>query len=161
MRSFIIKLLLILAVAFVCGALVNVIRPRGAISWIEDWSRYVEARAKTDGIPIVTLIEAQDIVKARNHVVLDARPRLDYDAGHLPGALSLPFEPTPADIDVVSPFLTTEQPIMTYCSGQDCDDSLLLAKWLHAHGFTNVVLFATGYEKWQQTGQAIERSGTP
>ena len=73
MRSFIVKVLLILAVALACGALVNAVRPRGAVSWVEDWSRYVEARAITDGIFIITLVEALDIVKARNHVVLDAR----------------------------------------------------------------------------------------
>lgn len=158
-RPFITRLLLILAVACACGALWNAIRPRGAIAWVEDWRLHVEARARREGFPVVTLVEAQEIVAARARIVLDARRLVDYYEGHLPGALPLPFEPTPEDIEAVRPFLTPEPPIMTYCSGQDCDDSLLLAKWLRDQGYTDVVIFAAGYEKWVEAGQAIERGG--
>jgi rhodanese-related sulfurtransferase len=161
MRAFGFKILVMATAALVAAVAVNALRPRGAIPWVGEWGHYVEAKALRAGIPIVNLIETHDIVQSRTHTVFDARPRADYEAGRLPGALSLPFNTVEADFESVCIFITPEQPILTYCSGQDCDDSFLLAEWLIRRGYTNVVLYPSGFDKWQAAGYPVERSGPP
>ena len=52
--------------------------------------------------------------------------------------------------------LTPEQPILVYCSGQACDESLLVSSNLLEQGFTNVSLFAGGMEEWLAAGHDLE-----
>ena len=57
----------------------------------------------------------------------------------------------------VKVLLTREQPLITYCSGLECDDSFMLALFLREQGFTNVVLFAGGFEAWEKAGYPVEK----
>lgn len=152
---FLARLLGLLTLAAVCGATANLVHPR-RIAWVEDWSRYIEARALAAGIKLADTVEARRIAQARSHLILDARPAKDYAGGHLPGAISLPLD----DYDNVFPhvviLLMTGQPVMTYCSGLVCDESFLLTRRLLEQGFTNVVLYGGGFEEWTAAGFEVE-----
>ena len=128
-------------------------------AWRGNWNRFVESKASEGGIDTATLADAKEIVDAQSHIILDARSPADYENGHLPGALSLPQEQKNDYLDQVIPLLTPEQPIMTYCSGQECDESFALSVFLKEHGYTNLVLFAGGMTDWQKAGYPIEGVG--
>jgi len=49
--------------------------------------------------------------------------------------------------------LTPQDALLIYCSGYECDDSLVLASYLQEAGFTNIVIYAGGYSEWQQYGE--------
>jgi rhodanese-related sulfurtransferase len=49
-------------------------------------------------------------------VVLDVRPREEYDAGHIPGAISIPVEDLPGRLAE----LPADQEIVAYCRGTYC-----------------------------------------
>jgi len=52
--------------------------------------------------------------------------------------------------------LTPDTPILTYCSGEECDESFQVSEFLREQGFTNVVLFAGGYTAWEAGGLPTE-----
>jgi rhodanese-related sulfurtransferase len=145
----------ILIVAIACGAASQLVR-RDPISWFKDWSNYIEAKALKEGIPLVTAAQAMAFLQS-GHLVLDARPAADYEAGHIPTARSVPYDSIEDAMPAIQQYLTPSGPIMTYCSGKNCDESFLLTQYLRRQGFTNVVLFAGGFETWSAEGHPVER----
>jgi rhodanese-related sulfurtransferase len=145
----------LMLLAALCGALANRIHPR-RIAWVEDWSLYIEARALAAGFPLADTADARKIVLARSHIIFDARPAADFKAGHLPGAVSLPFDSVNREFQNVAVLLQTGQPVLTYCFGLVCDESFLLTRFLRDQGFTNVVLYSGGYEEWTRAGLPVE-----
>lgn len=131
--------------------------PSTRIPWREDWSQFVQTKALKAGLPLVDVAETAALLDAKRHLVLDARPLTDYDAGHLPGALSLPQAQLDTAYPQIAPLLTPAQPILVYCSGHECDESLHLSLYLREQGFTNVVLFVGGFSDWKADGRPIER----
>lgn len=93
-------------------------------------------------------------------LILDARPRLLYEIGHIPGALSLPRE------DFEPAFLTLRDVLeahrrrllIVYCSDSTCKDSRLVADALYTLGFGNIAIFPEGFEKWEAQGRPTEVS---
>jgi rhodanese-related sulfurtransferase len=155
MRELTARVFVILAAALVCGTLANLFFP-GRIVWVENWANYIEAKAGKEKVALVDLKQAQLIAGAGTHVILDARPADDYRRGHLPGAVSLPYASVEQHMEDVQKLLTPAQPIMTYCSGENCDESFLLTLYLRRQGFTNAVLFTGGFTQWKTAGCPIE-----
>ncbi|HMP91220.1 MAG TPA: rhodanese-like domain-containing protein [Kiritimatiellia bacterium] len=149
--------MLALAAASVAG--VFLARPfySQPIPWTYAWSNHVVSAAQEKGIHTVTLAEADEISRTFSHVILDARREADYYAGHIPGAMPLPISDLDQHLMEIIPLLSPEQPILVYCSGQDCDESLKLGEVLISHGFTNVHLFAGGMAEWKQAGLPVDQ----
>ena len=146
----------ILIVAAACGAASQAVR-RDPIPWVENWANHIEAKALKEGIPLVTAQNALAFLQSGSHVILDARPAADYAAGHISTARSVPYSSVEEALVGVQAVLTPAQPIMAYCSGKNCDESFLLTQYLRRQGFTNVVLFAGGFETWSAAGYPIEK----
>lgn len=149
------QIAIVVALTLACGTAANLLSPR-RIAWFEDWSRYIETRALAERIPLATAEQAHRFVSAGSHLVLDARPLPDFEDGRLPGAHSVPYDDREAGLAQVQMFLTPAQPILTYCSGASCDESLLLTLHLRDLGFTNLVLFAGGFDAWRAAGFPVE-----
>ncbi len=149
----------LMLVAMLCGAIANVVRPN-RIPWIEDWSSYIEAKAQKEKVTLVTVEQAAHIAALEDSLVLDARPRADYQAGHIRRAKSVPFDSVEEGLTAILPELMPGRLMMTYCSGKNCDESFLLTLYLRQQGFTNVVLFAAGFQPWKDAGYPVE-SGKP
>lgn len=101
-----------------------------------------------DALSLLSRIQDEDLV------VLDVRPTREYDAGHLPGARSVPIDELEARLGELS----TEQEIVAYCRGPYCvyaDEAveLLAARGYRARRFTH------GFPDWQVAGLPIEREG--
>jgi rhodanese-related sulfurtransferase len=108
------------------------------------------------GIALVALEDMKAIVDAHTHILIDARPMADYDAGRIPGSLSLPQTQMDEHIGNVLPLLSPEQPIVTYCSGKECDESFILTVELQKQGYTNIALYPGGFQEWQKAGLKVE-----
>jgi rhodanese-related sulfurtransferase len=146
---------LVVVCALLLGTLAQVVGPR-RIPWVEDHSRRVELKAVAAGIEMVDVARAKEIVEKGEFLVCDARKIEDFDAGHLPGAVSFPFGTHEEAYNELAALFSAEQPVMVYCSGLDCDDALLLAKFLQTQGSTRVVLFAEGMSGWKEAGHPLE-----
>ena len=79
--------------------------------------------------------------------VLDVRPPLEFEAGHLPTAINL----TVAEIKQRFADLDSNQEIVAYCRGPHCILSFEAVAFLRAKGF-NVRRLEDGFPEWREAG---------
>lgn len=150
------QLVLILAAAGVLGTAAQFFSP-SRIPWREDWSEHAQTKALRAGLAIADTDQARALVENGAVLIFDARSQQDYDAGHLPGALSLPDEHRVEAFPMYASFLVPEQRVLVYCSGKTCDESLELSLFLKEQGHTNVVLYLGGFKAWQEAQLPVVR----
>ncbi len=116
------------------------------------------APAATVGLP-----EFRATVDGKRALVLDARPSLFFEQGHVPGAFNLSRQDFARDYRRLSPTLkaAVDRPIVVYCSGGDCHDSHLVANALLTLGFSNVSIFTGGWEVWSAAGLPAATGSAP
>ena len=84
-------------------------------------------------------------------ILLDVRPAVEYEAAHLPGAVSLPWDEVARRLDE----LPDDKTIVAYCRGPYCvyaDEALAL---LAAHGH-QVARLEEGVAEWQLAGYPLD-----
>ncbi|MBU4557148.1 MAG: metalloregulator ArsR/SmtB family transcription factor [Actinobacteria bacterium] len=84
-------------------------------------------------------------------IVLDVRPRAEYEAGHLPFAESLPLE----DLEQRLASLPKDKQIVAYCRGPYCVLAVEAVDRLRQRGF-NAVRLEDGIREWQEQGLPVE-----
>jgi rhodanese-related sulfurtransferase len=152
----------LLACAAVLGTAVNYFRPESTrLPWVGDWEHHIETKAFRGGIPVVFLAGVRARVEDPASVIFDARAPEQYAAGHLPRALSLPVGDADRKLVAYAELLTLQTPILVYCGGADCSDSLELAVKLRELGFTAVALYPGGYAEWTEYGGEVRAETEP
>lgn len=68
--------------------------------------------------------------RAGDVVVIDVRPAVEYAAGHIPGAVSIPIDDLPARLDD----LPADTEVVAYCRGAYCVFAHDAVRLLTAHG---------------------------
>jgi rhodanese-related sulfurtransferase len=114
----------------------------------------MEPESKTKEISTEQL---RHILADRNAIVIDARPRIQFDAGHIPGAHVLDTPPD-GQIAAVERLANGNKAasLVVYCNGPYCQASRRLAKKLVAGGFTNVQRYQLGMPVWRALGGPTE-----
>lgn len=80
---------------------------------------------------------------AERLVLLDVRPSLEFEAGHIPGAISVPSGELPAHLDA----LPRDRPIVAYCRGAYCLSADEAVALLRERGFEAYRLDG-GWPEW-------------
>jgi rhodanese-related sulfurtransferase len=119
----------------------------------------MEPHAKTGE---VSTEELHRILADGSAIVIDARPRAEFDAGHIPGARVL--DAPSGDQTVAAERLANGNKaaaLVVYCNGPYCQASRRLAEQLVAAGFTNVRRYQLGMPVWRALGgpTVIELNG--
>lgn len=84
-------------------------------------------------------------------IILDVRPRAEYEAGHLPFAESLPLE----DLEKRLASLPKDKQIVAYCRGPYCVLAVEAVERLRQKGF-DAVRLEDGIKEWQERGLPLE-----
>jgi len=90
-----------------------------------------------------------------NALLLDVRPRTEFEAGHLRGAVNIPIEELSARVDE----LPRDREIITYCRGEYCLFADEAAELLRSHGL-DVVRLEGGWPEWQSEGRSVQIGGS-
>lgn len=85
--------------------------------------------------------------------VLDVRPPAEYDAAHIPGAVSIPLE----DLERRLSELPRDQPVVAYCRGPYCVLAVQAVELLRKQGFAARRL-EDGFPEWREEGRPVEAS---
>jgi rhodanese-related sulfurtransferase/DNA-binding transcriptional ArsR family regulator len=109
---------------------------------------YLGAR---DHIEEVTADELADRLGRGRAVVIDVRPSLEYDAGHIAGARSIPID----QLDDALGALPRSREIIAYCRGPYCVYADEAVRLLRDHGFKARRL-DTGYPEWARADHPTE-----
>jgi rhodanese-related sulfurtransferase/DNA-binding HxlR family transcriptional regulator len=104
-----------------------------------------------DEVEQLSLEELEQRLARGQVVVLDVRPDREYDAGHIPGALSAPLD----RLEAVAASLPKRKEVVAYCRGHYCvyaDDAvrILRKRGLKAHRLQ------VGLPEWRRAGLPIE-----
>ena len=89
---------------------------------------YLEGRDGMEGVDREALLER---VQRGEVVVLDVRPSVEYEAGHIPGALSVPLNELEGRLQE----LPRDQEIVAYCRGPYCMLAVEAVERLRTEGF--------------------------
>ena len=95
--------------------------------------RFLEGREGMEPVDRQALLE---LVRKEAVTVLDVRPVEEYNAGHIPGAISIPLK----ELRLRLMDLPRDQEIVAYCRGPYCVLSIQAVEMLRAQGFQAVRL---------------------
>jgi len=83
-------------------------------------------------------------------LIVDVRPQEEYDAGHIPGAVSIPFETLAEN----SSTIPTDTQVVAYCRGPYCVLSPKTVRWLRSNGYQAIQL-EDGFPEWRLAGLPV------
>ena len=106
--------------------------------------RFFAGREGMEAVDRGTLLER---VGAGLAIALDVRPPEEYQAGHIPGALSIPL----SELRRRLAELPRDREIVAYCRGPYCVLSVEAVEILKAEGF-RAVRMEEGIQEWQHLG---------
>jgi rhodanese-related sulfurtransferase len=95
--------------------------------------------------------ELAELVDAGGAVIIDVRPALEFENGHLPGALNVTVEELPNRIDD----LPRDKRIVAYCRGPYCLFADEAVAMLRQYGF-DAVRLEGGWPDWLTEGRTTE-----
>lgn len=157
----------ILVVATLLGIVVNAVRPNGValiqsgapVSTAQHGAAADSAAADTtDALSegAISLAEMKRLFDEGSIVILDARDATEYEQGHIPGAINIPYDRIPEYFDVLQSQVPMDAHVVCYCRSLTCDFSDQLATELKIMGYQNVSVFSGGWDQWTTAGYPIE-----
>ncbi len=107
--------------------------------------------------------EVKPLLERQEVVVLDGRDSLAYEAGHIPGAISLPLRLVSEKIGELAAKYPKNTPLVIYCAAAQCAIARQEAALLGEQGYTDVREMPGGYAEWLAAeGQdAVKTGGQP
>ncbi len=102
-----------------------------------------EPNFSTDSPYVSTYELKRELDRGANMIVLDARPKQDYDLDHIVGAISMPF----FEVEQRYKELPRETWIVTYCACPKAEAEEA-ASILRNKGYEKVKVFFDGYFEW-------------
>ena len=154
---------ILVVVASVLGAGVNIFSPKripfvGKYRSLSDGNGPVIPPDADEGDPAFIAIDVAEMEYSHSDIIfIDAREPAEFVCGTIPGSVNIPFESLPEGnlesyIDSILGGVEKEHPLITFCSGEECDVSLHLARNLQSLGYPNVAIFFGGSREWEKLG---------
>jgi rhodanese-related sulfurtransferase len=114
---------------------------------------FLEEREAMEPIDSVALVAR---MRAGSVTLLDVRPTEEYQAGHVPGSVSVPLGQLEGRIEE----LPRGRGIVAYCRGPYCVLALEAVELLRSRGF-DAVRMEDGVREWRARGFDLELEGAP
>jgi rhodanese-related sulfurtransferase len=111
-------------------------------------------REDNKSLNAVHLDELESMIRNENVLLLDVRPSIEFEFGHITGAISIPMDELMAQLKDIS----KNKEIIAYCRGPFCVLADEAVKMLSEQGY-NVRRLDEGYPEWKmkqlESNQAI------
>jgi rhodanese-related sulfurtransferase len=121
------------------------------------------ARLQANGLQLVTSDQVAQLFRDPRYeqgsvVFVDARNDLNYQQGHIPGAVQFDHYRAEHYLATVLPVCQAAEQVVVYCTGGDCEDSEFAAIFLRQAGVLPEKLFvyAGGMTEWTANGLPVE-----
>lgn len=112
-------------------------------------------RAQSDeAASTLSIAELHDRPKRRSEIIVDLRPTTEYAAGHLPGAVSVPFD----ELDDHLAQLGSKRRVFVYCRGKYCPRARLGTQRARAAG-VRAERLRFGVPEWVAAGNPLDQEG--
>jgi rhodanese-related sulfurtransferase len=145
-------------------------KPGGAHPLPPDMNDPLQLGAAAAGVPDIPdvgrpiqiqISKVKTFFDAKAATIVDAREPADYEQGHIPGAINLPYDETVNDPEKLEKFDAQGKPIIVYCGGGTCELSMNLGWALVNAGKKKVVVFMGGWPEWSTSGYPIAKGPKP
>ena len=169
MKNWFLQIIVILVFSAVAALVLNAARP-GGIAIKGSWpSRTASGEepikppsAQEGDPPFVTLDDAVAKYQSPDIIFIDSRDPEDYKYGHIVKAINIPFDYLDETWEAVIDTLNRDRGYVIYCSGDECESSLFLGRYLYDLGFQYVFVFYGGWQEWRDNnlpviGENVER----
>lgn len=114
------------------------------------------------GRPVqIEVAAVKQYVDAAGALVVDAREPHEYETGHIPGAINLPYDQVATDSQRLAGLDSAGRPIVVYCGGGACEMSLSLAWDLVSAGHDRIAVYMGGYPEWVERGYPVVQGTEP
>lgn len=104
----------------------------------------------------IQLAVAKSLLDAGAALFVDARDAEEYASGHIPGAVRWTRDDVFGEPGRMKALAASGRPVVTYCSGGECEASLDLARALVDVGCRKVLVFTGGFPEWVAAGYPVE-----
>jgi rhodanese-related sulfurtransferase len=111
----------------------------------------IRSLSADEGLELVDRPTLWRLAQEGQVTVLDVRPRVEYEAGHIPGAISVPLE----DLERRLSEIPGDQPVVAYCRGPYCVLAVQAVELLRRHGFA-ARRMVDGFPEWREDGLPVE-----
>lgn len=163
------QLIVILILSTVLGLGLNAISPNsiayfGKYRSISSGNHIiVPPNADVGDPPFIALDLAELEFNTGKALFIDCGKTSDFECGTIPGSINIPFESLPAEnlgnyLDSALGGCPKDKLLIPFCSGEECDLSLQMARNLQALGYTNLAVFFGGSREWDKFGLGLKRS---
>ena len=112
-----------------------------------------EFRTNKDSLESVTIDELLNKLTLDNVVMLDVRPKDEYESGHISGSISIPFDQLINRLTELS----SDKQIIAYCRGPFCVFADEAVSLLRQHNFLANRL-EEGFPDWKLKGLPVEHN---
>ncbi|HUU44258.1 MAG TPA: rhodanese-like domain-containing protein [Acidobacteriota bacterium] len=169
MKRIVSQIIFFVLLAAVLAVIRNVAAP-GGIEWVGHWSGMSPGSTDSTEVPLsaapgdppfLTFAEAVALHDNPDVIFVDARYPEEYEEGAIPGAVLLPFEAFDDYWPGAEPLLPKDRHLITYCSGDECELSLFLARLLKDMGYDRVSIFYGGARLWRDNGMSLDTLKAP
>jgi rhodanese-related sulfurtransferase len=147
-RFAVMTLLAAVGLGSLCGAAPPTPAPRARQSVFE-----ATLETQPQSTPELSTDEFKAFLAGKSGVVLDARPKLEYELAHIPGSIGI--EETGL-LRIVQTLPTAATAIVIYSDGPFSDRTRLRAEELRSMGYANVSRYQLGLAVWQALGNTAE-----
>ncbi len=106
-----------------------------------------------DEIAAITRSQLRDRLESGEATLIDVRPMIEYNAGHIPGAIPMP----PDQLDELLTHVPTDHEIVAYCRGPYCVYADQAIRRLIATG-RSARRLQDGLPEWRRSGGVVESS---
>lgn len=129
---------------------------------VESWTGKVERSAPpaapaADRLPLpLGIMQVKEFFDRGEGYFLDARDAATFAGGHIRGARSLPLGELGERLPEFRKQVPKTMPLVIYCNGYGCHDSMDLGKKLIQAGYWEIFVFEGGYPEWREAGYPVE-----
>ena len=110
------------------------------------------------GGPEISVMDAMGLLKTEPRpALIDVRERTDFDQGHLPGAISVPFAEFKDRLESLK--LAKVDPVVLYSA--DDERARDATRLLYDKGYQGALTLKGGIDAWRTAGQALEKTLPP
>jgi rhodanese-related sulfurtransferase len=118
-----------------------------------------QAKDDVAGIPLWRCADVETLWHDPSTLFVDVRSSIDYDFGHIRGAVSLPEEEFDKRLPDLKSRLERAQTIIVYCKNRDCGKSLWVAIRLRKAGLAQTGIYPEGWNEWYLHELPIDGTG--
>jgi len=109
-------------------------------------------RAFESRLPEITATQALTLYQAGDALFVDSRDRKDYEADHIPGAVSLPMREWATAWPKMKSSVPRDRVLVLYCYGAHCGLSTRQGKALLEEGWSKLLIIDYGWATWTKAG---------